>query len=586
MKRFKTFWILFLSQVFLLLVNLVLQYVIIDQSFQSFYFEEKEKTLLKEAYLMEHQISNLIVLGNFIDLQNQVMDLGKKINSRLTVVLPNGQVIADSQSPLKNLDNHKERPEIKTASEGKVGMSIRFSDTLNQETIYLAIPIQNNKRPVGVLRLSESTENLRSSLSVTFSKFFLGSSIIIFGLILIIGFYSRSLSLSLEKISSISENFSNKGFSEKLKTGPWDSYEISSLVKSLNKMSDLITDQINKIIKNKKEQEAVFSSMLEGVLTIDASRKIYKINHSAKKIFHLDLEKDYRGMPLKEVIRTKKIEDFYDEIILTKGFLDKEFVLENNQTFQVHGSLIQGEGDSISGVLLVFNDVSGIRKLEGHRRDFVANVAHELKTPLTTISGYLENLVDGSVDSPDDQLKFLKIVQKQSLRLEKIIEDLLILSQVETEKDGLLSKDILEISPILSSVKSLFTDKTDHIIIDCEKNLKACINSHLLEIAIGNLVGNAVKYGSKNGKIILSAKSINGEIEISVKDEGMGISEEHHHRLFERFYSVDKSRSREFGGSGLGLSIVKHIALAHNGHVSVESAPGKGSKFSIFIPKV
>jgi two-component system, OmpR family, phosphate regulon sensor histidine kinase PhoR len=585
MKRFKTFWILFLSQVFLLLVNLILQYVIINQSFSNFYFEEKEKSLLKEAYIIENQISNLMVLGNFKNLQNWVSNLGKKTSSRLTVVLPNGSVIADSQSPLNRMDNHKERPEIKTALEGKVGKTIRFSDTLNQERIYLAIPIESTKGLMGVLRLSESTGNLKSLLRGTFSKFFLGSSLIILGLILIIWFYSKSLSLSLEKISSITENFSNKGFSEKMKAGPWDSYEISSLVRSLNKMSDLTTDQINKILKQKKEQEAVFSSMLEGVLTINIDRKIYKINHSAKKIFHLDQEKDYRGIPLKEAIRTKKIEDFYEEIILTKGFLDKEIVLENDQIFQVHGSIIQGEGDNISGVLLVFNDISGLRKLENHRKDFVANVSHELKTPLTTISGYLENLIDGSVESPDDQLKFLKIVQKQSLRLEKIIEDLLILSQVELDTNALLSGEVLDIGQILSSVKSLFSEKTENIIIDCEKNLKARVNSHLLEIAIGNLLGNAVRYGKKNGPIILAAKSVNGEIEISVKDEGIGISQEHHHRLFERFYSVDKSRSREFGGSGLGLSIVKHIAMAHNGHVSVESSPGKGSTFSIFIPK-
>jgi two-component system phosphate regulon sensor histidine kinase PhoR len=513
------------------------------------------------------------------------MDFGKKINSRLTVVLPNGQVIADSQSPLKNLDNHRNRPEIKTALEGKVGMSVRFSDTLNQKAIYLAIPIVNMKKTIGVLRLSESTENLRSSLMGTFSKFFLGSSLLLLALVLIIGFYSKSLSSSLEKISSISENFSNKGFSERMKVGPWDSYEISSLVRSLNKMSDLITDQINKILKQKKEQEAVFSSMLEGVLTIDVDRKIYKINNSAKKIFHLEMGKDYRGIPLKEVIRAKNIEDFYDEIIVSKAFLDREIVLENDQIFQVHGSIIQGEAENILGVLLVFNDISGLRKLENHRRDFVANVSHELKTPLTTISGYLENIIEGTVDSPDDQLKFLKIIQKQSLRLEKIIEDLLILSQVEMDTNGSLSREVLEISPILSSVKSLFNEKTENITIDCEKNLKARVNSHLLEIAIGNLLGNALRYGNKNLPIKLAAKTINGEIEISVKDEGIGISAEHHHRLFERFYSVDKSRSREFGGSGLGLSIVKHIALAHNGRVSVESAPGKGSKFSIFIPK-
>ena len=195
----------------------------------------------------------------------------------------------------------------------------------------------------------------------------------------------------------------------------------------------------------------------------------------------------------------------------------------------------------------------------------------------------MENILDGTVDSSEDQEKFLKIVQKHSLRLQKIIEDLLILSQVEVESNRDFSGEVMDICSILSSVKSLFNG---NIIIECEKNLKTKINSHLLEIAINNLLQNAIRYGKKDAPIILAAKTKGGNIEISVTDQGIGIAPEHHGRLFERFYSVDKSRSRDFGGSGLGLSIVKHIALAHNGSVDIKSSPGKGSTFSIILPKV
>lgn len=585
MKRLKTFWILALSQIFLLLINFFVQFYTIQKSFTDFYIVEKEKTLLMEAYLIENQISDFIVSNKTNDLQKLMRDFEKKLSSRLTIILPNGQVIADNITPLDKLDNHSERPEVKLALKGKIGKIIRFSDTLNKETINLAIPILHNNKQVGVLRLSESTESLKSSLMEVFSKYFIQSFLIILILILIIGFYSKSLSYSLEKMYSITENFLKGDFSGKIKINPWDSYEISYLGKSINKMSEQIENQINNILKQKKEQEVVFSSMSEGVLSIDNNKKIYHINESAKKIFNLEMEQDYNGWSLKEVIRSKKIEDFYDEVISSKTFLDREFELNDNQFFQIHGSILSGESNNISGVLLVLNDISNLRRLEQHRKDFVGNVSHELKTPLTSINGYLENLIDGTVDSPEDQLKFLKIVQKHSLRLQKIIEDLLILSQVEGEAGENFTGEIQEISPILSSVKSLFNEQSEKIVIDCEKNLKAKIDSHLLEIALGNLLQNAIRYGKENAPIILSAKSLNGMIEISIKDEGVGISQEHHHRLFERFYSVDKSRSRDFGGSGLGLSIVKHIALIHKGSVGVKSAPGKGSIFSIFIPK-
>ena len=586
MKRFKTFWILSLSQIFILLLNLILISFIIHKSFTDFYIKEIEKKLLTEANLIEPQISEFISLNNLSDLQKSVWDLGKKTSSRITVVLLNGKVIADNQANLDRLDNHLERPEIKAASNGQIGRSIRFSDTLNTETNYLAIPIKKNNKLLGVLRLSHSIKDLEIPLKEVFSRFFIQSFLIILILIFIIGFYSKYLTISLEKISSITENFLKGKYSERVKISRWDTSEISNFGKSLNKMSEVIEDQISKILKQKKEQEIVFSSMAEGVLTIDNNKNVYHINNSAKKIFNLDIEKEFKGVPLREVIRSKKVEDLYDEIISTKIFQHSELVLNENQIFQVSGSILSDEKEDIFGALLVFNNISEIRKLEQHRKDFVGNLSHELKTPLTSINGYLENIIDGTVDSPEDQTRFLKVVQKQALRLQKIIDDLFILSQVENEKGDNFSAEVMEISPILSATKSLFNEQKPNILIDCDKNLTAKVNSHLLEIAIGNLLQNAIRYGKKDSPIILGAKSINGEIEISVKNEGPCIPIEHHRRLFERFYSIDKSRSREFGGSGLGLSIVKHIALAHKGSVAIKSAPGEGCTFSIFLPKI
>jgi two-component system phosphate regulon sensor histidine kinase PhoR len=581
MKRLKNFWILSFSQVLILLLYLLLQSVFVNQSFNDFYYLEKEKTMLAEASIIEIQISKFI--NDPPELQKLISNLAKKTDARITVILLSGRVVAESHISLDKLDNHKNRPEIKAALEGKNGISRRFSDTLNEETLYLATPILNQNKEIGVLRISKSMANLKTSLSEIFSKFFTGSLVITLVLVLIIVLYTKNLNLSLEKMSFITQKYLKGDYFEKIKISPWDSLEISSLAKSLNKMGGQIEIQIAKILKQQKELEAVFLSMTEGVLTIDQHKRVYHINNSAKKIFNLDLEKEYKGTPLEEVIRNKKVEDFFEEVSSSNIFLKKEFELNDRQIYQVNGSTLTGEKNDIFGALLVFNDISDIRKLEQHRKEFVANVSHELRTPLTTINGYLENILDGTVDSREDQEKFLKIVQKHSLRLQKIIEDLLILSQVEVESNRDFSGEVMDICAILSSVKSLFNG---NIIIDCEKNLKTKINSHLLEIAINNLLQNAIRYGKKDAPIILAAKTKGGNIEISVTDQGIGIAPEHHGRLFERFYSVDKSRSRDFGGSGLGLSIVKHIALAHNGSVDIKSSPGKGSTFSIILPKV
>jgi two-component system phosphate regulon sensor histidine kinase PhoR len=254
-----------------------------------------------------------------------------------------------------------------------------------------------------------------------------------------------------------------------------------------------------------------------------------------------------------------------------------------------HGTLLQDAQGKQIGALIVLNDVTRLRRLEKIRRDFVANVSHEIKTPITAIKGFVETLREGAVKNPDDAERFLGIIEKHVERLEAIIEDLLSLSRIERgterEENELVEKsvkDVLDTAIRVCEVGAV-ARKID-IELSCPENLFSKMEPRLLEQAVVNLLDNAVKYSNEESSIRVEASQGEGEIILSVRDEGCGIEKKHLSRLFERFYRVDKARSRQLGGTGLGLAIVKHIAQAHGGHVNVESTPGKGSTFSIYLP--
>ncbi|MBF0433723.1 MAG: hypothetical protein HQK83_20760 [Fibrobacteria bacterium] len=261
---------------------------------------------------------------------------------------------------------------------------------------------------------------------------------------------------------------------------------------------------------------------------------------------------------------------------------------KNDLFLQAHGTALLGPDGSNVGVLVVLHDITRLKKLEEMRKDFVANVSHEIRTPITAIKGFIETLQDGALSHPQDAKRFLYIIERHTDRLNAIIDDLLTLSTVEKDQEN--NKILLDFSPIYESLlNSIETcsikakEKDIALVMHCDKNLKAMINGSLLEQAVSNLIINAIQYSSQGSKITLQARS-SGDILIEVVDQGAGIAREHLPRLFERFYRSDKARSRTQGGTGLGLAIVKHIIEAHHGRVSVESTIGAGSIFTIHLP--
>ena len=335
--------------------------------------------------------------------------------------------------------------------------------------------------------------------------------------------------------------------------------------------------------------------MIEGVLAIDARQRIVSINRAAADLLGLTPETAIHR-PLQEAVRNPDLRRFALRAIDCREPVEDDLLLRGarDRTIRVRGTALRdlsGEG----GAVIVLNDVTDIQHLENVRRDFVANVSHELKTPIASIKGFVETLLDGAADDPADTRRFLDIVARQADRLESIIEDLLALSRIEqSEEAGNLPLEPARIADVLAAVTAecqpRAAERSIRLEVACDESLMADVNAPLLEQAAINLVDNAIKY-SDPGKTVWISAELEAPSDpdgramiIAVRDEGCGIESEHLPRLFERFYRVDPARSRKLGGTGLGLSIVKHIVQAHGGTIGVESRPGVGSRFTIRLP--
>jgi two-component system phosphate regulon sensor histidine kinase PhoR len=393
---------------------------------------------------------------------------------------------------------------------------------------------------------------------------------------------------SLELIGKDALRFAEGDLSTRFSAPP--SRELGDLVNSLNRMVRRISERIAEVNEQHQEHEAILSSMVEGVVAVNKDANIVQLNNAAAALLGSSTEK-ISGRSMYEVIRNHDLQKLVERSLSSALTVEGEIVLqgEKQSSLQVHATALRNASNENIGALIVLNDITRLRRLERMRRDFVANVSHELKTPLTSIRGFVETLLDGTLEEPTEARRFCKIIAKQVDRLQNIIEDLLSLSRIEQHVEQgtipLKPGKLIEVfQSATQAIAHAAAEKKATINVECEPDCIAHINAPLLEQVMVNLLDNALKYSEPGKTVQVSVNRTGNNLEVSVTDQGCGIDPSHLDRIFERFYRVDKARSRKEGGTGLGLAIVKHIVVAHGGHLRVESKPGEGSTFTVCLP--
>ncbi len=572
-----------------LITTLVLVTGFSGHALRGFFLERTASELEVLASVTLDRFAELIDTGSYNELQVLCSDLGSRSSTRITVILADGLVVGDSVEQPDLMDNHATRPEIVSALSGQIGRSTRYSPTLDHQRMYVALGNENHGNPY-VVRTSLSLDVLSTLIADVYRKIAIAGLILTLLAALTSFMLSRKLSRGLNQLQEGAEAFAAGDLGGRLLAN--NTTEIARVAEAMNLMASQLAERFNTIEEQRNESEAVLSSMVEGVLAVDTDGNIIGLNHAGGRLLSQD-PAAVNNRSIQDIGRNSGLTLLAQDVLAGKGPLERDIMLGPvaDRWLKVHATgLIGPDGESI-GALLVMNDVTRLHRLEIMRRDFVANVSHELRTPITSIKGFVETIIEAPPENAGELEHFLQIINKQADRLDSIITDLLALSRLERDADsGGIETQPITLGSLLERVvrdlAHLRPALANRVDLDCPGRLQASVNAPLLEQAVNNLLENALKYSPDNTRITIACGVQDDEVTIAVTDNGPGIAAEHLPRLFERFYRVDKARSRQMGGTGLGLAIVKHIAQAHQGRVDVTSRVGRGSTFTLHLPRV
>ncbi|MFH1249588.1 MAG: ATP-binding protein [bacterium] len=559
-----------------LITIIVLSSLILFISFRnikSHYIETLTGNLENLNHSIANQIISSVNAGVIDNLDAVVKDLGEKINTRITVINVKGAVLADSENNPGQMENHGYRAEVREALAGKTGRNIRFSKTMQQTMLYVATPIEKNGNIIAVLRTSLYLSDVDSLLNTLRIRIINITLIVILFVLIGVLTYSNNLNLPVKELVAASRKIADGDFNTKVilkRKG-----DFKKLAETFNMMTRKLKDSFEEISLQRDQLRTIISSVHSGLFVIDKDDKVILYNDSFKNISKTEeiAKKHYW-----EVLRDPDLLNLIKNVRQSGNDTTGEINI-GSKTYLCSVSHIPANEE----IVIVFHDISEIMRLQQLKKDFVVNVSHELRTPLTAIKGFVETLEDDFI--PGNK-RYLEIIERHTDRLINIVNDLLLLAEIEDKSQ--LQIEEVNIAQMQTDLTKLFAEKisTKKLQLEWEiadeLSIISCDPFKLEQVFI-NLLDNAIKYTDK-GKIKIRFSQISNNTLIEIEDTGIGIPEEHLSRIFERFYTIDKSRSRRLGGTGLGLSIAKHIVLLHNGRIDVESTPGTGTTFSILLP--
>lgn len=580
-----------LSFFILFFVVMVIVGVFSGELMKSTYLNMKENQLEDDAkiLLQTTNMENLDLDKDAATIQKSLDPLGEDIDARITVIDSKGDVVADTKKDPEKLDNHMNRPEVTDIlKKGEsVGISIRESDSLGYSMLYVAVPVKHQGKTDGVLRISISLESVDAAVAKLW-----GNLALIFGIALVIiaaisVFIARKITRPVREIIEVSTDLANHKYDSRIHGKI--SGELQDLSISVNTLAESLETQMFEIKQNEQRLNAIVQNLVSGVMLINVDKQVIMTNRTMYQILG---ETEITGKPFYEVIKSFALSQLIEATFETKTIQQKEIILYFPREMILDASVspILGENGEITGIILLLHDITQIRHLENVRSEFVTNVSHELKTPVTALKGFAETLLDGAMYDEVLLKKFLTIIKEESDRLHRLIMDILALSRIE-QNPVAENVELVDVDEVIEqSARTIFemaTEKNIRVTIPEKTSASVMIETDrdkLQQIVI-NLLSNAINYTPVDGKVEVKLIDQEAEVIIEVTDNGIGIPAKDIDRVFERFYRVDKARSRHSGGTGLGLSIVKHLVENCGGRIEVESQEEVGSTFRVTLPK-
>ena len=587
MLRSRFFWKLYASYSALILLSSLIVGTVISRRMERGALEEVRQSLAVRASFLQERASRYLAESPDSSFQEHIRVLGARIGARLTVINAKGVVVADSDQNPSTMDNRAARPEIAAAGAQAQGTSVRFSNTLGARIMYVALAVRNEGRLVGYVRTARPLSGVDERLASIREALAWGGGLSAAAALLPGLFLTRHFVKPLASMTSAAESMSRGNYDSRLSAARKD--EIGDLARALNRMAESSRERTGTISADRKKLSAILSGMAEGVVAVSRDERVVHLNEAAGKLLGTSAD-ECLDKPVWQVTRVREVSEILGAALQEDAETQRNLRIVSqarDRFIKMHASPLHDGQGNLAGAVAVLHDLTEVHRLDMVRREFVANASHELKTPITAIRGLVETLIDDAELPGALRKRFLVKIRDQAMRLSSIVIDLLALSRLETGSEPEAAPcDLRDV--VLTSVRNFVSIGEEQGI-----SVKAEVPNTLIEVAadeeaicqaVSNLLDNALKYTPRGGRVVARLSREGKEGVIEVQDTGIGIEPKDRERIFERFYRVDKARSKELGGTGLGLSIVKHIALTHKGRVAVNSVPGAGSTFKVFLP--